>query len=124
MTLSTFQAAAFVVFVAMAGFGMAIATMGVALLMSLLGERSHWFRIPSPLRFFLRMVLALVCTTVFGLVMLVAYLQNRDAIVEPVVFTVVFVCTAVALYLLYPRVSPELVGALRRHFSNGSSRPR
>ena len=104
------------------GFGTAVAVMGVALLMSLLGERSRWFSgVPGPLRFLLRMALALACTTVFVLVWLVAWLQKQDAILEPLVFTVAFASTAIALYVLYLRVTPELVGALKRHTNTEAS---
>jgi hypothetical protein len=107
------------VFIAVAGVGMAVIVMGVALLMLLLGERSGWLGHVSLLgRFVLRMALATGCTSVFVLVWLVAWFINRDAWREPLIFTVAFVLTAIALYIAYPRVTPELVATLKRHTSN------
>jgi hypothetical protein len=107
------------VFIAAAGFGMAVATMGAALLMLLLGERSRWLSgVPSPVRFALRMAIAVACTSMFLIVWLVAWFINRDAWLEPLIFTVAFVLTAVALYIAYPRVTPEWLARLKRNTSN------
>jgi hypothetical protein len=99
-----------------AAIGTAVATMSIALLLSLLGDKSTW--LPSvglATRGLLRVAIALLTSAVFALIWLFALYWNRAAIAEPLLFAFVFVVTAFALRHGYLKLTPAFVAKVKQY---------
>ena len=110
-------------FFGFAAIGMAVAVMLVVLLLSLLGDESSWLpALPLPARILLRLAAALLASAVFPLVWLYALYSDRSAVVEPILFGLLFVITAFALRYCYAKLTPAFVARLKQFTGKSESR--
>jgi hypothetical protein len=108
------------IFFGAAGIGMAFVMMSIALLLVLLGDKSTWLpSVSLAVRVLLRLVIAVLASTVFAVVWLFALYWNRAAIADPLIFAFTFLVSVFALRYAYLRFNPTFIAKLKHHASGG-----